>query len=69
MKSLEIKNIATITVEGIDNCYVIHDVSKSDAISLLKGSILGDKVYINKCFSKEKTSRKVTVTIKVISSK
>ena len=69
MISLEIKNIATITFEGIDYYCVIHDVSKSDAISLLKGSVLDDKAYINKCFSKEIMSRKVTATIKVISSK
>ena len=43
MISLEIKNIATITVEGIYYCCVIHDVSKSDAISLLKGSAPDDK--------------------------
>ena len=46
MISLEINNIAMITVKVIGNRSAIYDVFKSDAISLLKGSVLDDTVYI-----------------------
>ena len=41
--SLEINNIAIITVKSIDHCCVIYGVRKSAAIDLLKSSVLVDK--------------------------
>ena len=46
MISLEINNVAMITVKVIGNRCAIYDVLKSDAISSLKGSVLDDTVYI-----------------------
>ena len=35
-------DIAIITVKGVDYRFIIHDISKSDAILLLKDSVLDD---------------------------
>ena len=40
-----ISNIASITVEGIDYRFIIHDISKSEALHLLKNSVLDDSGY------------------------
>ena len=46
MISLEINNIAMITVKVIGNRCAIYDVFKPDAISSLKGSVLDDTINI-----------------------
>ena len=53
MLCLNINNIAIIIVKGADYCCIIHDISKSDAIDLLKSSVLDDRGYIKKCISKK----------------
>ena len=53
MLCLNIKNIAIIIVKGADYCCIIHDISKSDAVDLLKNSVLDDRGYIKKCISKK----------------
>ena len=44
-----ISNIAIIIVKIVDYCCIIHNISKSKAISLLKNSVLEDRgcVYKN----------------------
>ena len=44
--SVNISNIAIITVKNIDYGYIIHNTSKSDAINLLKISVYEDGGYI-----------------------
>ena len=46
MKCVNISNIAIITVKGPDYCCIIHDISKSEAINLLKNSVFADCGYI-----------------------
>ena len=38
MLSVNISDIAIITVKGDDYCCIIHDISRSEAINLLKNS-------------------------------
>ena len=48
MMNPDIKNIAIITVKGVDHCCTIHVVSKADAIHLLDNSVhngLGFTMY------------------------
>ena len=40
MFSVNISNIAIITIKGIDYHCIIHDISKSKAIDLLENSVL-----------------------------
>ena len=42
---LNTSHIASITVEGIDYRFIIHDISKSEALHLLKNSVLDDSGY------------------------
>ena len=44
--SLNISDIAIITVKNVDYCCIIHNISKSEAINLLKNSSLKDRGYI-----------------------
>ena len=46
MLSVNISDIAIITVKNVDYCYLIHNISKSEAINLLKDSVLEDRGYI-----------------------
>ena len=46
IQCINISNIALINVKGADYCCTIHDISKSDAVSLLKSSVLDDCGYI-----------------------
>ena len=46
MLCLNISNIAFITVENIDYRCIIHNINKSEAINLLKSSVLEDRGYI-----------------------
>ena len=45
MLSVNISAIVIITVKDVDYRF-IHDISKSEAISLLKYSVHGDRLYI-----------------------
>ena len=50
MQCVNISDIAIITVKGAAYCFIIHGISKSDAINLLENSILDDRGYIlNEC--------------------
>ena len=44
--SFNIDNIAIITVKNVDYRCIIHNISKSEAINLLKFSVLEDGRYI-----------------------
>ena len=39
-------NFAIVTVKDINYCWIIHNISKSKAIKLLKHSVLDDRAYI-----------------------
>ena len=40
MLSVNIGNIAIITIENVDYCCIIHNINKSETIDLLKASVL-----------------------------
>ena len=44
MLSVNISDIAIITVKNVDYRCIIHNISKSEAINLLKNSVLEDRV-------------------------
>ena len=46
MLSVNISDIAIITVKNVDYRCIIHNISKSEAINLLKNSVLEDRGYI-----------------------
>ena len=46
MLSVNIIDIAIITVENVDYRCIIHNISKSEAIQLLKNSVLEERGYI-----------------------
>ena len=46
MLCLNISDIVTITVKGVDHRCIIHDIIKSEAIYLLKSYVLKDSGYI-----------------------
>ena len=46
MLSINVSDIAIITVKDVDYCYVIYDINKSKAINLLEKSMLEDRGYI-----------------------
>ena len=46
MLSVNISDIAIITIKDVDYCCIIHNISKSEAINLLKNSVLDDRGYI-----------------------
>ena len=46
MLSVNIWNIAIITIIGIDYHCIIHNISKSETIHFLKSSALADRGYI-----------------------
>ena len=41
-----LSNIATISVKGIDHRYIIHDISKFEAIHLFENAVLDDCGYM-----------------------
>ena len=53
MLCLNIINITVITVKYIDNHCIIHEISKSDAIHLLKNSVLDDCGYASNAFGRK----------------
>ena len=46
MLRLNLRGFAIITVKGVDYCYIIHAISKSNTIHLSKDSVLDDRGYI-----------------------
>ena len=46
MLSINIRDIAIVTVKNVDYCFIIYNVSKSEAITLSKISVLENRVYI-----------------------
>ena len=46
MLSANISNIAIITDKKVDYRCIIHNISQSEAINLLKSSVLEDRGYI-----------------------
>ena len=50
MLSVNISDTAIITVKNFDYSCIIHNISKSEAINLLKNSVLENRGYI-KIFS------------------
>ena len=46
MLSVNISDIAIITVKNVDYRCIIHNISKSEAINLLESSVLKDHAYI-----------------------
>ena len=45
ISSVNIRAIAIITIENVDYCCIIHNISKSEAINLLKNSVLENCGY------------------------
>ena len=45
MLCLNLSDITIIAVKGVDYCCIAHDISKYDAIPLLKNSALDDLIY------------------------
>ena len=46
MLSVNISNVAAITVKNVDYRCIIYNIIKSEAINLLKNSVLEDRGYI-----------------------
>ena len=46
MLSVNISNIGIMTIKNVDYCYIIYNISKSEAIDLLKNSVLENRRYI-----------------------
>ena len=43
--SVNISDIPIVTVKNVDYCFMIHNISKLDAINLLKNSVLENCGY------------------------
>ena len=63
MLSVNISDIAIITVKNVDYRCIIHNISKSEAINLLENSVLEDRGYIQKCISKASILKIESLTI------
>ena len=48
MLRVNLSGIAIITFKGVDYRFIIHSISKSEAINFLKKSVLEDRGYIQK---------------------
>ena len=46
MLSLNVSDVAIITIKNVDYCCIIHNNSKPKAITLLKSSVLQNRGYI-----------------------
>ena len=46
MLSVNISDIAIMTIRNVDSRCVIHNISKSEAIDWLKSSVLKDRGYV-----------------------
>ena len=56
MWSVNIIDIAIITVKNVDYRYIIHNISRSEPINLLKSAVLKDPGYIYKKIPSIKSS-------------
>ena len=45
MSSVSMSNIAIITVKNVDYCCIIRNIRKSEAINLVRNSVLEDHGY------------------------
>ena len=45
MLSVNISDIAILAIRNVDYCFIVHDISKSKAINLLKISVLENEGY------------------------
>ena len=45
MLSVNISDIAILAIRNVDYCFIVHDISKSKAINLLKNSVLENEGY------------------------
>ena len=43
---LNLGDIAIIIIKNVDHCCIIHNISKSDTVLLLKNSVLDNRGYI-----------------------
>ena len=43
MTAYELKNIAILNVKGVDFRYILWDISRDEAVSMLNNSVLEDK--------------------------
>ena len=48
MLSVNISDIVIVFIKIVDFRCIIHKISKSGAINLLKISVLGDRIYVQK---------------------
>ena len=48
MLTVNITNIAFITIKNVDYRFIIHKIDKSEAVNLLTNSVLEDRGYIYK---------------------
>ena len=48
MLSVNISDIAIISIKNVDYCFIIHNISKSKATNLWKNSVLEDCGYVYK---------------------
>ena len=46
MLSVNISNIAIVTIKNVDYHCIIHNISKPEAINLLENSVLEDRGYM-----------------------
>ena len=46
MLRINISDITIVAVKEVDNCFIIQDIKKSEAINLLENSLLDDHWYI-----------------------
>ena len=46
MLSVNISDIAIVTVKNVDYRCIVHNISKSEATGLLKKSVVEDRVYM-----------------------
>ena len=44
--SVDVSDIAIITIKNVDYHCIIHNISKSEAINLLESSVLEDRAYM-----------------------
>ena len=51
MLSVNISDIAIVTIKSVDYPWIIHNISKSDAINSLEISVLEARGYIQKILS------------------
>ena len=61
-----IRNIAIIGVKNVNYCCIVHNITKSDAINLLKNCVLKNCGYIEKCKSKKSILKIECTTIILI---